>query len=176
MDKLPKFIAAALLSVLSTSIVLVAHQHAPAAAPVQSAVTSPLLPQSMVKIRRLERANRDYVRPPLRHRHRHVAPPPAPTPTPTPTATYVAPAPTYYSTSTSWDRIAQCESGGNWHINTGNGYYGGLQFTQQTWEGYGGLAYAPRADLATREQQIDIAERVQREQGWGAWPVCSAYR
>jgi resuscitation-promoting factor RpfA len=78
------------------------------------------------------------------------------------------------ATEEQWDHVAQCESGGNWHINTGNGYYGGLQFTQQTWEAYGGLAYAARADLATREQQIDIAERVQRSQGWGAWPVCAA--
>lgn len=72
-----------------------------------------------------------------------------------------------------WDRIAACESGGNWHINTGNGYYGGLQFSASTWLGYGGDAYASRADLATREQQIAIATKVQASQGWGAWPVCS---
>ncbi|GAA0910258.1 transglycosylase family protein [Streptomyces thermoalcalitolerans] len=72
-----------------------------------------------------------------------------------------------------WDRIAQCESGGNWHINTGNGYYGGLQFAAGTWRAYGGTAYAPTADRATRAQQIEIATRVQRAQGWGAWPVCS---
>ena len=72
-----------------------------------------------------------------------------------------------------WDRIAACESGGNWHINTGNGYYGGLQFSSSTWLGYGGGAYASRADLATREQQIAIAQKVQAGQGWGAWPVCS---
>lgn len=73
-----------------------------------------------------------------------------------------------------WDRIAQCESGGNWHINTGNGYHGGLQFSPSTWRAYGGTAYAPTADQATREQQIAIATKVQRGQGWGAWPVCSA--
>jgi resuscitation-promoting factor RpfA len=73
-----------------------------------------------------------------------------------------------------WDRIARCESGGNWHINTGNGYYGGLQFAASTWRAYGGTAYAPRADQATREQQIAVATQVQRAQGWGAWPVCSA--
>jgi hypothetical protein len=73
-----------------------------------------------------------------------------------------------------WDRIAQCESGGNWHINTGNGYYGGLQFTGGTWRAYGGAAYAPRADQASRAQQIAVATRVQQAQGWGAWPVCSA--
>jgi hypothetical protein len=72
-----------------------------------------------------------------------------------------------------WDRIAACESGGNWAINTGNGYFGGLQFTQGTWAGAGGLSYAPRADLAPRSAQIAVAERVQASQGWGAWPVCS---
>ena len=73
-----------------------------------------------------------------------------------------------------WDAIAQCESGGNWSINTGNGYYGGLQFAYQTWGGFGGLNYAPTANLATKEQQIDIAKRVQAVQGWGAWPACTA--
>ncbi|OIK25390.1 transglycosylase family protein [Streptomyces malaysiense] len=72
-----------------------------------------------------------------------------------------------------WDRIAQCESGGNWHINTGNGYYGGLQFSAHTWSAYGGGAYAPTADRASRGAQIAVATRVQRAQGWGAWPVCS---
>jgi murein DD-endopeptidase MepM/ murein hydrolase activator NlpD len=71
-----------------------------------------------------------------------------------------------------WDRVASCESTNNWHINTGNGFYGGLQFTQQTWAGFGGLKYAPRADLATKEQQIAIAEKVLAVQGPGAWPVC----
>ncbi|MER5836945.1 transglycosylase family protein [Streptomyces sp. NPDC002130] len=73
-----------------------------------------------------------------------------------------------------WDRIAQCESGGDWHINTGNGYYGGLQFAPSTWNAYGGTAYAPTADRASRSQQIAVATKVQRAQGWGAWPVCSA--
>jgi hypothetical protein len=73
-----------------------------------------------------------------------------------------------------WDRIAQCESGGNWHINTGNGYYGGLQFAASTWRAYGGTAYAPTADQASRSQQIAVATKVQRAQGWGAWPTCSA--
>ncbi|MFI1832910.1 LysM peptidoglycan-binding domain-containing protein [Streptomyces olivaceoviridis] len=72
-----------------------------------------------------------------------------------------------------WDRIAQCESGGNWHINTGNGYYGGLQFSAGTWHAYGGTAYAPTADQASRSAQIAVATRVQQAQGWGAWPVCS---
>ncbi|CAM5406664.1 LysM peptidoglycan-binding domain-containing protein [Streptomyces purpurascens] len=73
-----------------------------------------------------------------------------------------------------WDRIAQCESGGNWHINTGNGYYGGLQFAPSTWRAYGGTAYAATADQASRSQQIAVATKVQRAQGWGAWPTCSA--
>ncbi|NEC89146.1 transglycosylase family protein [Streptomyces sp. SID12501] len=73
-----------------------------------------------------------------------------------------------------WDRIAQCESGGNWHINTGNGYYGGLQFSAGTWRAYGGTAYAATADGASRSQQIAVATKVQGAQGWGAWPTCSA--
>ncbi|MFF3379526.1 transglycosylase family protein [Streptomyces sp. NPDC002680] len=73
-----------------------------------------------------------------------------------------------------WDRIAQCESGGNWHINTGNGYYGGLQFSASTWRAYGGTAYAATADGASKSQQISVATKVQNAQGWGAWPTCSA--
>ena len=73
-----------------------------------------------------------------------------------------------------WDAIAACESGGNWSINTGNGYHGGLQFNPGTWAAYGGTAFAPTADLATREQPIAIAERTQAAQGWGAWPACTA--
>ncbi|WP_405975351.1 transglycosylase family protein [Streptomyces sp. NBC_00988] len=73
----------------------------------------------------------------------------------------------------TWNKVAACESSGDWSINTGNGYYGGLQFTQSTWEAYGGTAYAHRADLATRDQQIAIAEKVLKGQGPGAWPVCS---
>lgn len=72
-----------------------------------------------------------------------------------------------------WDMLAQCESSGNWSANTGNGFYGGLQFHPGTWSGYGGEQYAPRADLATRKQQIAVAIKVQRSQGWGAWPACS---
>ena len=78
------------------------------------------------------------------------------------------------SEGAAWDALAQCESGGNWAINTGNGYYGGVQFDQNTWERQGGLRYAARADLATREEQIAIATITQSRQGWGAWPVCSS--
>lgn len=73
-----------------------------------------------------------------------------------------------------WEKVAACESTGNWHVNTGNGYFGGLQFTRSTWSAYGGADYAPRADLASRDQQIAIAEKVLKGQGPGAWPVCSA--
>ncbi|MFA3878513.1 transglycosylase family protein [Streptomyces sp. MMCC 100] len=73
----------------------------------------------------------------------------------------------------TWDKVAACESTDDWDINTGNGYYGGLQFTQSTWEAFGGTRYAPRADLATKEQQIAVAEKVLDVQGPGAWPVCS---
>ncbi|WP_431958214.1 transglycosylase family protein [Nocardia lijiangensis] len=73
-----------------------------------------------------------------------------------------------------WDALARCESNGNWAINTGNGYYGGIQFDQSTWERQGGLRYAPRADMATREEQIAIAEVTRARQGWGAWPACTS--
>jgi cell wall-associated NlpC family hydrolase len=81
--------------------------------------------------------------------------------------------PSHAASVSAWDRVAACESSGNWHINTGNGYYGGLQFTRSTWIAYGGGRYAPRADLATKAEQITIAERVLAGQGSGAWPVCS---
>jgi resuscitation-promoting factor RpfA len=71
-----------------------------------------------------------------------------------------------------WDGVAACESGGNWHINTGNGYYGGLQFAEQTWLAEGGRKYASRADLASRVEQIQVARRVLAAQGPYAWPVC----
>ncbi|MEV7443829.1 transglycosylase family protein [Streptomyces sp. NPDC091204] len=68
-----------------------------------------------------------------------------------------------------WDAIARCESGGNWRANTGNGHYGGLQFTQSSWKAAGGRTYAARADLATKEEQIATARRLARIQGMGAW-------
>jgi resuscitation-promoting factor RpfA len=71
-----------------------------------------------------------------------------------------------------WDRVAACESGGNWAINTGNGYHGGLQFSQGTWAAHGGGEFATSANQATRDQQIAVAERVLATQGRGAWPVC----
>ncbi|MFE7133150.1 transglycosylase family protein [Streptomyces sp. NPDC057638] len=76
------------------------------------------------------------------------------------------------ATASEWDAVAQCESGGNWSINTGNGYYGGLQFSASTWAAYGGTAYASTADQASKAQQIEIAEKVLAGQGKGAWPSC----
>ena len=72
----------------------------------------------------------------------------------------------------NWDAVAQCESGGNWGINTGNGYYGGLQFSSSTWAAFGGHEYASNAHLATKAQQIAVAERTLDVQGPGAWPTC----
>jgi LysM repeat protein len=109
-----------------------------------------------------------------------------PAPAPAPAQTYSAPAPAAVvyrqpaapaapvSDGSVWDRLAQCESGGNWAINTGNGFYGGVQFDSGTWLGNGGGAYAPRADLASRDQQIAIASKVQAARGWSPWPACSA--
>ena len=77
------------------------------------------------------------------------------------------------ASASTWDSVAQCESSGNWSINTGNGYYGGLQFSQSTWAASGGLQYAARADLASKAQQIAIAENTLAGQGWGAW-TCAA--
>jgi hypothetical protein len=72
-----------------------------------------------------------------------------------------------------WDDLADCESGGDWAINTGNGYYGGLQFSTSTWLAHGGGDFAARADLASRDEQIAIAERVRAAGGFGAWPSCA---
>jgi nucleoid-associated protein YgaU len=83
----------------------------------------------------------------------------------------LAAAPANAASGSTWDALAQCESGGNWAINTGNGYYGGLQFTLGTWQAHGGTGN-PAA--ASRSTQIAVAERVLASQGWGAWPACSA--
>lgn len=75
--------------------------------------------------------------------------------------------------ATTWDRVAECESGGMWSADLGNGYYGGLQFSQETWSAYGGTAFAERADLASRSQQISVAEKVLDDKGPQAWPSCA---
>ena len=107
------------------------------------------------------------------------APPPAPAAVSIPQASPAAAAPVSAAVPASsgganWSAIAACESNGNWSANTGNGFYGGLQFTEQTWLGYGGGQYASSANLATQAQQIAVAERVLAGQGIGAWPVCGA--
>lgn len=94
--------------------------------------------------------------------------PPRPLPGPGSAAAYEC-----SRTEGPWTCLAQCESTGRWHVNTGNGFYGGLQFKQSTWEEFGGLKYARRADLATKAEQIKVAKEVLRVQGWKAWPVCS---
>lgn len=75
--------------------------------------------------------------------------------------------------SSIWDTLARCESTSNWHANTGNGFYGGLQFDRATWLSYGGSVYAARADLASREAQIAVAERLHAARGFQPWPACS---
>ncbi|ABM08087.1 resuscitation-promoting factor [Paenarthrobacter aurescens] len=100
-----------------------------------------------------------------------------PVPAPTPQAAAAAPAasgPTGAPNEAMWDRIAQCESGGNWSINTGNGYYGGLQFSSPTWLANGGGAYAPNASLATKAQQIEIANRLYAKNGLSDWGCAHA--
>lgn len=98
--------------------------------------------------------------------------PAAPVPSTTVERRTYTPAAAVVSTSGSvWDRLAQCESGGNWAINTGNGFYGGLQFTLSSWRAVGGSGYP---NNASRSEQIARAEMLKARQGWGAWPACSA--
>lgn len=89
-----------------------------------------------------------------------------------PVTTLTAPADA--ATTRTWNRLAQCESGGRWHINTHNGYYGGLQISGSTWRGFGGRHFAKLPSRATKSEQIKVAERIKRVQGWRAWPTCSA--
>ena len=77
------------------------------------------------------------------------------------------------ATMRTWQRLANCESGGRWHINTHNGYYGGLQISSGTWRAYGGKRFARDAHAATRTEQVTVANRIKNRQGWGAWPSCS---
>lgn len=91
-----------------------------------------------------------------------------------PLARPAAAAPASYSGDSVWDDLAQCESGGNWSITTGNGYYGGLQFSYATWHGYGGGEFAAYPHQATREQQIVVAERLRAIRGYQPWPSCRA--
>ena len=88
-------------------------------------------------------------------------------------ASTLAVAPAEAASVRTWDKLARCESGGRWHINTGNGYYGGLQFSASTWRSFGGGRFARLPHRATKGEQIKVAERVKKSQGWGAWPACS---
>ncbi|HYH24110.1 MAG TPA: transglycosylase family protein [Blastococcus sp.] len=134
---------------------------------------------TLVELQLARSAAREATPPPAPVTESPVVPVPAPdVPAPVGPAP-VGPAPDMPSpgvpapvTGRDWDAVATCESGGNWSINTGNGYYGGLQFSSSTWSGFGGAEFASRADLATREEQIAVAERVLAVQGPGAWPTC----
>jgi hypothetical protein len=87
------------------------------------------------------------------------------------TATLAAPA--NATSMRTWSRLAKCESGGRWHIDSGNGYFGGLQISSGTWRAYGGKKYAGQAHGATKREQVRVAKRIKKSQGWGAWPSCS---
>jgi resuscitation-promoting factor RpfA len=89
-------------------------------------------------------------------------------------APLIGAAPASAASVSTWDKVARCESGGDWHINTGNGYFGGLQFSRSSWDSAGGGRYAPRADLATKDQQIATAQKLLARQGPGAWSCASA--
>jgi hypothetical protein len=110
--------------------------------------------------------------------HSAATPPPAPAvaaaaaPAPPAAAPSAPPSTPTYSGDSVWDDLAQCESGGNWSINTGNGYYGGLQFSYGTWHDYGGGEFADYPHQASREQQIAVAERLHAARGFAPWPAC----
>ncbi|MET7365488.1 transglycosylase family protein [Streptomyces sp. NPDC005566] len=132
--------------------------------PVESALALLLILLSVLGL-----AGRSAADTPARVAPAQVAPAQAVTARAATVQTAAAPA---FVTGTDWDRIAECESNGRWNINTGNGYHGGLQFAPSTWRAHGGGQYAPRADLATRSEQIAVGERVARSQGLSAWPTC----
>ena len=90
------------------------------------------------------------------------------------TTTAVVEAPAHAASTHTWNRLARCESGGRWHINTGNGYYGGLQISSSTWRAYGGRRFSRLPSRATKLEQIRIGERIKHGQGWRAWPACSS--
>jgi hypothetical protein len=101
-------------------------------------------------------------------------PPPLPAPSAAPASAPAAPgAVLALGPAEPWDSIARCETGGDWHADTGNGHYGGLQLSPRTWAAHGGGQFAPEADEASREQQILVGDRIRAEQGWGAWSSCA---
>ena len=169
-------IAAGVAVTVSASVLTVgtAGHSRPTAATLRASLpvptaTVPAEPEK--RLSALARASRSAVRKPI-HRVIHRTIPVASSP-----ATPIAPVAAAPSSSEGlvwpWPQLAECESGGNWHINTGNGYFGGLQFSSSTWLANGGGAYASRADLASPSAQVIVASRVQRASGWGAWPVCA---
>lgn len=167
-----RYYLALLAAVLSGNFISIATHEVHHGQQVQAAVIVRPVPQ---------RASRYTERLP----HPRLAPVPRPSATHHPTTVPSRSVPRHrYSSApryaaggpVNWDGVAHCESGGNWHTNTGNGYYGGLQETITFWRSYGGLRYAARPDLASREAQIAVAVRGQRAEGWGAWPNCSRYR
>ncbi|MGQ0843523.1 MAG: transglycosylase family protein [Sporichthyaceae bacterium] len=90
-----------------------------------------------------------------------------------PIGAVVSAAPASAASMNTWEALAECESGGNWRANTGNGFYGGLQFADGTWDAMGGERFAELAHRANKLEQIRVAEKVLDTQGWGAWPACS---
>ena len=121
------------------------------------------------RVKRTVVHRRVVVRPTAKIERVGTKPRPAPAPAPAPAA-----APPVVSNGLNWYAVAQCESGGDWSINTGNGFYGGLQFDYGTWLAYGGGAYAPTANLATPSEQIAVATRLYNARGSSPWPVCGA--
>ena len=181
-----------LAAISTTGIALLAPLAARSAAPVAAPIEQHLLtveeaPAPAVEVNRATLASRaNPADPATSTTVEDLEGEPAPTPgsapmeatlysvaAPAAAAPPAAPAVTYSGTSV-WDDLARCESGGNWAINTGNGYYGGLQFSQGTWLGYGGGEFAEYPHQATREEQIIVAERLRAARGYAPWPACRA--
>jgi hypothetical protein len=167
-----RIVAAALAVTLTVGVLAATTRPAPAgrvATPAAAAAAAPLEPD-LLPMRAPHRASRGVPRRPLAHQHAR----PRVRTARTSVSAHVA-APAASSGGLDWDAVARCESGGNWHDNTGNGYFGGLQMDAEFWHDWGGLAYAPRADLATRAEQITVATRAYRRRGRSPWPVCGRY-
>jgi hypothetical protein len=166
-----RIVAAALAVTLTVGVLAATTRPAPGrvATPASAAAAAPLEPD-LLPMRAPHRASRGVPRRPLPHQHAR----PRVRTARTSVSAHVA-APAASSGGLDWDAVARCESGGNWHDNTGNGYFGGLQMDAEFWHDWGGLAYAPRADLATRAEQITVATRACRRRGRSPWPVCGRY-
>lgn len=174
----PLWIVASAVSVVALSAApLAAHLHAlpggnmPAVPP---EVAAPLADYAVVAADPVPAAAAPAQQPPAPE----AAPEPAPVPAetevpaaPAPPATPEAPA---VPSGSVWDALAQCESNGNWAMNSGNGFHGGIQFMHSTWVSMGGRQWAEYPHEATREQQIEVASRLQAQSGWGQWPACTA--